>query len=98
MSPNSSGVRSDAWTLLFLGGIVGLTWCDAIFNKRLSLLRLGMTTLPDSAPLRMSCGVSRMSSALVVVLLWQARQLFLRIGRISFSKSTTDFRSILAMG
>src|SRR6266705_3442323 len=90
MSPNSSGVRSDAWTLLFLGGIMGFTWCDAIFNSKLSPLRLGTTTFPDSPPLRMSCGVSRISSALVMVLLWHARQLFFRTGRISFSKSTKE--------
>src|SRR5207247_2346384 len=98
MSPNSSGVRSDAWTLLFLGGIMGLTWWDAILKRRLSPLRLGTTTFPDSPPLRMSWGDSRISSALVVVLLWHARQLFFRMGRISFSKSTGVFRSILAMG
>src|SRR5205814_9874566 len=84
----------DASTLLFLGGIIGLIWCEAIFKSRLSPLRLGTTTFPESLPLRMSCGVSRIRPALVVVLLWHARQLFFRTGRISFSKSTGVLRSI----
>src|SRR5437879_11377076 len=95
MSPSSSGVRSDASTLLFLGGIMGFTWCDAIFNRRLSPLRLGTTTFPNSPPLRISCGVSRISSALLVVLLWHARQLFFRMGRISFSKRSEEHTSEL---
>src|ERR1051325_2568520 len=97
MRADSSGASSAAGTLLFLWGTMGLAWCAATFSCMLSALRLGTMTFPDSLPLRMSCGVSRIRLALLVVLLWHARQLFLKMGRISFSKSTGVLREILAM-
>ena len=98
-SPSSSGFRSEACTLLAGGGMmVSSSRCEAAFNNRLDLLCLGVAAGPESPPLRMSSGVSRISRALAVVLLWQARQFFFNMGRTSRSKSTAVERLIFAMG
>src|SRR5204862_3579192 len=66
--------------------------------SRLAPLRFGTTAGPESPPLSMPSGVSRMSLAFAVVRLWQARQLFFRMGTMSFLKSTGVERLICAMG
>jgi hypothetical protein len=48
--------------------------------------------------LRINAGVSKLSPAFALVVLWQARQLFRKIGKISLSKSTTDSRFNSATG
>src|SRR6185369_4361737 len=88
----------DAAALLSLGGMNGFSQWAAAFSIRLCSLLRGTTAGPDSPPLRIDCGVSSTKSALALVWLWQARQLFLRIGNISFSKSTGLERLSLAMG
>ncbi len=75
-----SGFRFWAFDLLFAGGITGSSRWAAVVKRKESAPLPGTIAGPESPPLSMSCGDSRLSPALGLLSLWQARQLALRKG------------------